>query len=226
MAGAWRVPPRGTIWVDGRWARDAQGWYRVRGFWSRRRGAAVEREPVAADPRRADWRIAGPPRDRPVDDPGPAPSPDSFYVPGHYAPSGDRVTWTPGFWAQSRPGWDWIPARWVRRPEGWDFREGYWTRDRGTIEAGQDDADLPPAIVESEPAAGAARRDPLAEREDTPAPPPVVIVPRGRAPLGFVNGMPVRVIRPPGAFPYGPGGVVVPDAVPPFVQRLLDRVLP
>jgi hypothetical protein len=34
------------------------------------------------------------------------------------------------------------------------------------------------------------------------------------------------VIRPPGAFPYGPGGVVVPGAVPPFVRRILDRVLP
>ena len=52
-----------------------------------------------------------------------------------------------------------------------------------------------------------------------PDDPPVVIV-------GPRIGMPYYVIRPPGSYPYGPGGVVVPGAVPPFVRRLLDRVLP
>jgi hypothetical protein len=40
-----------------------------------------------------------------------------------------------------------------------------------------------------------------------------------------VTGVPYYVIRPPG-YPYGPNGVVVPGAVPPFVRRLLDNVLP
>ena len=39
-------------------------------------------------------------------------------------------------------------------------------------------------------------------------------------------GMPYYVIRPPGSYPYGPGGVIVPGAVPPFVRRILDQVLP
>jgi hypothetical protein len=39
-------------------------------------------------------------------------------------------------------------------------------------------------------------------------------------------GPPYYVIRPPGAYPYGPSGVVVPGTVPPFVRRMLDRVLP
>jgi hypothetical protein len=40
-----------------------------------------------------------------------------------------------------------------------------------------------------------------------------------------VTGPRFYVIRPPG-YPYGPDGVVVPGAVPPFVRRMLDRVLP
>jgi hypothetical protein len=44
--------------------------------------------------------------------------------------------------------------------------------------------------------------------------------------VGPVSGLPYYVIRPPGTYPYGPGGVVVPGVVPPFVRRMLDRVLP
>ncbi len=76
------------------------------------------------------WRTTGPPAEQPDDTPPPAPGPDFFYVPGHYAPAaGDRLAWVPGFWASVQLGWDWIPARWVRRPDGWDFREGHWMRD-------------------------------------------------------------------------------------------------
>ena len=46
-------------------------------------------------------------------------------------------------------------------------------------------------------------------------------------PVGaVVGGMPYYVIRPPGEYPYGPDGVVVPGTVPPFVRRILDQVLP
>jgi hypothetical protein len=258
VPGAWVVPPRGMAWVGGRWTRDADGWTRTPGFWSPLRGVAAP----ASSARRPDWRVTGPPPDHPDDTPGAAPAPDAFLVPGHYRPAGDRLSWTPSYWARVRPGWDWVPARWVRRADGWDFREGYWApepspadRQRHAVArpASPDASDLPPAIVESEPAgpvAGADRppqsppaeapRDPIAEAEDaarapTVVPPPVVVVPRGGPypapypmgpPLGYVNGVPVRIIRPPGSYPYGPGGVVVPAITPPFVQRLLNRVLP
>ena len=92
-------------------------------------GAARGSPGVAAN--RPAWRTTGPPAEQPDDTPPPAPGPDFFYVPGHYAPAaaGDRLAWVPGFWAAVQLGWDWIPARWVRRPDGWDFREGHWMRD-------------------------------------------------------------------------------------------------
>ena len=53
-----------------------------------------------------------------------------------------------------------------------------------------------------------------------------VEAPGDPVPIGAVAaGMPYYVLRPPG-YPYGPNGVVVPGAVPPFVRRMLDRVLP
>lgn len=269
VSGAWRVPPANSLWVESRWRRDAEGWYRVPGFWSPRQGqpnrdpaaapAAVANVPAAAtSTNAAGWRISGPPADRPAESPGPAPGPDFFYVPGQYAPDGDRATWKSGFWAQVQPGWDWVPARWSRQADGWHFREGYWTRDTGPGQ--QADArrhavarppGLPPAIIESEPATDPdpnsktgtddlAPLDPNADRgrdvitdaeQDAVDPAPVVVVPPtvlyGPPVVGYRYRYrrPYRMIRPPGPL-YGPAGVVVPDAVPPFVQRLLNRVLP
>lgn len=225
VVGLWQVPPSGTSWVAGRWMRDADGWYRIPGFWNMPRDRAVVTT--------SDWRLAGPPADQPDDTAGVAPGPNYFYVPGHYTPDGDRLAWTRGFWAKEQPGWDWVPARWVRRPSGWTYREGYWLRDsdvaaqRHTVARppAERDADLPPAIIESEPSEkdrlpnppATAPRDPIAEADSALAP--------SRRPRFGAMPPPV-MIRPPGTYPYGPGGVVVPGTVPPFVQRLLDRVLP
>ncbi len=241
VGGSWQIPAPGSIWVAGRWARDADGWYWVSGRWGRRG------EPAEVVANRPAWRTNGPPADHPEDNPAPAPGPDFFYVPGHYAPNGDQVAWVSGFWARMQPGWDWIPSRWVRRPNGWDFREGHWARDpapavvtinprvRRRFAARPLLPGRPPVVVESEPGAvhadrlppppgTATQRDPIAEDEAEgrlPAPDPDTDVL-----VGPVVGTPYYVIRPPGMYPYGPGGVVVPGAVPPFVRRLLDRVLP
>jgi hypothetical protein len=71
----------------------------------------------------------GPPVERPPDDPGPAPGPGLFYVPGEYVPEGNTVAWRAGFWAKLQPGWTWIPARWVRQSDGWSFQDGRWVRE-------------------------------------------------------------------------------------------------
>lgn len=284
VSGAWRVPPANSIWVESRWRRDADGWYRVPGFWSPRQGkqddlkdiepapdsapapadaaaipAIANANAAAATNNAGDWRISGPPVDRPAESPGPAPGPDFFYIPGQYVPDGDRVTWKGGFWAQIQPGWDWVAARWSRQAEGWTYRKGYWTREGGPgLPVGRRHtvarpADGPPAILESEPADTpkgglddlpspdqAERpdggRDVITEAEDDAANraldplPPVVVVPPGSRYGPPVVGYtyryrrPFRLIRPPS--PLYPAGVVVPDAAPPFVQRLLNRVLP
>jgi WXXGXW repeat (2 copies) len=248
VGGSWQIVPVGSVWVGTRWVRDENGWYRVPGYWSRRRdGTVVETQITRTNS--PSWRTTGPPADHPIDSPRPAPGPDYFFIPGHYRAVGDRMSWLRGFWAQVQPGWDWIPARWVRRSDGWQFREGHWVRDAAT-EGGQigqrttappDGVAQPPEPAEPNPPgveagarAGADRLTPppmpVPDRDDMgdpdeadrvvvePGDPVVVVRPR--------TGMPYYVIRPPGAYPYGPGGVVVPGAVPPFVRRLLDRVLP
>jgi hypothetical protein len=248
IGGMWQVPPPGTFWLAGRWLRDADGWYRVPGLWaSRRDRRAAQTDGVPAD--RPSWQITGPPADHPDDTPGRAPGPDFFFVPGHYLPVGDRLSWKAGFWARMQPDWDWVPARWVRRSDGWGFRPGYWARDPEALAGGADlrrrttarpmpddasaspegddrppgsailgdDLRPPPPLVDDD-------RDPIARGEDLRR--RRDILPDDPAFVGPLTGMPYYVIRPPGAFPYGPGGVVVPGAVPPFVRRILDRVLP
>ncbi len=215
VAGSWQVPPTGMAWVPGRWMNDAGGWYWVPGAWGRRAA-------MAANANRPAWRLNGPPADHPDDTPPPAPGPDSFYVPGHYAPTpaGDRLAWVPGFWSVMKPGWDWIPARWVRRPDGWDFREGHWMRDPSVVVVDRR-ANRVFRRARRDAEVDVITRDPITGAE-------VDVVTNGEAiaPVPVVGGVPYYVIRQPGQYPYGPGGVMVPATVPPFVRRMLDRVLP
>jgi hypothetical protein len=231
IGGVWQIPPPGSMWVTARWRRDQDGWYRSSGFWTRRRDSGAIATTFSA-PAQPAWRTAGPPADHPDDIPASAPGPDYFFVPGHYTPAGDQLEWKRGFWARAQSGWDWIPARWIRRAAGWEFRAGYWVADTAGAAAeganggraavdnprpanpdGASDRPLPPPGTEDE-------RDVIAGTE-------VRVIRNGRT---FVvvpaPGMPFYVIRPPGSYPYGPSGVVVPGAVPPFVRRLLDQVLP
>ena len=238
MGGLWQVPPTGTLWIGSRWMRDGDGWYRRPGFWSRRRGP-VAGAPIVSDGHPPAWRMTGPPADHPADKVTEAPGPDYFFVAGHYAPDGDQLQWKPGFWTRGHAGWDWIPARWVRRPSGWDFRAGRWSREPGevdvsvtvegrptarvvtpgSVQEGDEPSRINPgsAVKQPPPPPGTEdESDPIAQAEATGRVRVVVPGP----------GMPYYVIRPPGLYPYGPGGVVVPGAVPPFVRRILDQVLP
>jgi hypothetical protein len=230
MGGIWQVPPTGTIWVASRWMRDGDGWYRRPGFWSRRRDAVVATSATGANDRLPAWRTIGPPAEHPPDMVADAPGPDYFLIPGHFAPDGDQLRWQPSFWTRVQAGWDWIPARWVRRPAGWEFRSGHWAREPDGIDlrvtvngrpraraTAPGAADPDGAIEVPPPPPGTENeRDPIAEAEAAGR---VRVVVPG-------TGMPYYVIRPPGSYPYGPGGVIVPGAVPPFVRRILDQVLP
>ena len=226
MGGLWQVRPPGSIWIASRWMRDQNGWYRTPGFWSSRRGQVAVETSFSTDSQPA-WRTTGPPADHPVDKPSVAPGPDYFYIPGHYAPQGEELTWKPGFWTRSQADWDWIPARWVQRTTGWEFRAGHWVAEPDAVDVKvrvtgpphdrQSGPELPPPPPGTE-----EECDPIAESESAARvrreQRPVVVVPGA--------GMPYYVIRPPGMYPYGPTGVIVPGAVPGFVRCMLDRVLP
>jgi len=160
VPGTWRIPPPGRFWVNGSWRRDDRGWYRVPGAWSARQTD------------RADWRTQGPPEDRPADDPGPAPGPDYFRIPGQYVPDGDGLAWRAGFWAKAQAGWDWVPADWVRQATTWGFREGHWERLPAPDLPPAADSDVQPAALTQ-----AAPTPPLREvrrpaYESTPMPLP------------------------------------------------------
>ena len=217
VAGSWQIPPSGMIWRPGRWVHEARGWYFVPGTWARRAELAPTDEKILPA-----WRTTGPPENHPEDIPPPAPGKNYFYVAGHYAPEweDDRLVWVPGFWAAVQPGWDWLPARWVRRGDGWDYRVGRWVRDSGPVVVDRLSARDRRRLRNPGATAEEVVRDPITGAEVT------VIEPGEPVPVGAVGGgMMYNVIRPPGGI-YGPGGVVVPNAVPPFVRRMLDRVLP
>jgi WXXGXW repeat (2 copies) len=248
MGGIWQVPTPGTIWVGSQFLRDGGGWYRRPGFWSRRRGpvaVATTFSDPDPDARPPAWRTTGPPAEHPADKVADAPGPDYFLIPGHFAPDGDQLRWKPGFWAREQAGWDWIPARWVRRPSGWEFRAGHWVREPGGVDVnvtvggrttarvitpGTVDPHGEPSEILPDPATGAPPLPPGTEDEIDPiAQAEAAGRVRGELPrivVAPVRGMPYYVIRPPGSYPYGPGGVIVPGAVPPFVRRILDQVLP
>jgi hypothetical protein len=213
MGGVWQIPPAGSIWVAGRWIRDQNGWYRKPGQWNLRRDPAV----AQAATNEPAWRVTGPPADHPPDTQAPAPGSGYFFVAGHYKPDGDQLKWTPGFWASSQPGWDWVPARWVRRATGWDFRDGYWVHDTAGVDVNVSVGGNPTVHVATRgaapPVAGVDEHDPIAAAEQAPH-------------VHVVPAMPYYVIRPPGSYPYGPAGVVVPGVVPPFVRDILNQVLP
>lgn len=232
VSGAWAVPPTGRFWVDGTWRRDENGWYRVRGFWSSRKTStnSANSLPAVANSS-ATWRKTGPPP--PIrEEPGPAPAPNTFYVPGHHEPAanGNELTWVPGFWSQAQRGWDWVPARWVRLANGWDYRPGQWSKDHqpGSVPLGEDEsrrhtvarpradqgnpADaLPPAIVDSERARQEV--DPSPEREQgTSLPNPDGEPLTGLFPKSTLGLPGVRVYVTPGrgypsplGYPIGPG---------------------
>ncbi len=58
---------------------------------------------------------------------GVAPSPNHFWIGGHYFWSGGHSLWRPGYWEVRRPGHEWIGGHWDHRPgHGHYFVEGHW----------------------------------------------------------------------------------------------------
>lgn len=130
VSGIWRTPPPGKRWVAGYWRPDGNGgWQWVPGFW-----AAEQQE---GDSQEVTY-LPQPPPTPDVAPPGQAPTPDSFYVPGHWVWNGTTYVWRAGYWARVQPGYVWVPAHYRWTPGGYVFIPGYWdlaVADRGVLYA-------------------------------------------------------------------------------------------
>jgi hypothetical protein len=178
-------------------------------------------------------------------------APDGDHVtwtPGFWARMQPGWDWVPARWVRRPDGWDFRPGSWVRETSA--LTQNGEPNQRST--ARPLPGDSPSSAVDQEarpstPEANPEELPPIAGGEIEggaipggaipgagPLPEPQAIMPPGaiviREPqpmvFGPVTGMPYFVVRPPGYFPYGPTGVVVPAVVPRFVRRILDRVLP
>ena len=59
---------------------------------------------------------------------GVAPSPNHFWIAGHWGYYGGRYMWQGGRWEIRRPGYFWGQPTWVRYGGGWRYQRGGWRR--------------------------------------------------------------------------------------------------
>ncbi len=172
------------------------------------------------------------------------------WKPGFWAQAQPGWDWVPARWIRRPEGWDFRAGSWVRET-GAMAQNGEPGR-RSTVRplpaespssaidpeirpaSPEMNPDGPPPIVSGEVEGGAIPGSGVEipgagtlAQPQTVLPPGGVVVrdPRSMV-FGRVTGMPYIVVRPPGSFPYGRAGVMVPAVVPPFVRDILDRVLP
>ena len=88
----------------------------------------------------------------------PAPSPAHVWVPGQWARTPDKWTWTAGQWVQ--PPFSnayWVPGYWQHRGGKYTWETGHWAAaDQGVIVAKP--VTVPPMYVEPQPAAPAGNQ--------------------------------------------------------------------
>lgn len=113
ISACWRVAPPGRSWMPGYWARVSTGWEWVAGFWAPAGVRAIDYLPT-------------PPPVGALEPPGPAPSPNTIWVPPcMYWAQGQYVR-RAGYWLAAQPNWIWVPSHYVVTPRGCIFAEGHW----------------------------------------------------------------------------------------------------
>jgi hypothetical protein len=113
VSGFWRIPPPDRKWVPGHWAQGDAGWQWVPGFWM-----ANARQDLPVVPQPPESLENGPSV--------PAPSDDSFYIPGGWLYQDARYFWRPGFWSTGYADWVWVPGCYRWTPAGYYYVDGYW----------------------------------------------------------------------------------------------------
>jgi hypothetical protein len=132
VSGTWRVAPPGKHWVTGYW-KEETGQYRwIPGFWTVAQNQSNGNHSITYMP--------APPAPPNTPVPGEPPTPDSFYVPGHWVwhdagyvmVNGRQVyqeagyAWTAGYWARVQPGYVWVADHYRWTPSGYVYIPGYW----------------------------------------------------------------------------------------------------
>lgn len=132
VSGTWRASPPGKHWVTGYWKEEAGQWHWVPGFWT-----GAENQPNG---NHQVTYLPSPPAPPHTSAPGEPPTPESFYVPGHWvwhdagyvAVNGSQVyreagyAWSAGYWAHVQPGYVWVAAHYRWTPSGYVYIPGYW----------------------------------------------------------------------------------------------------
>lgn len=113
VSGFWRVAPPERHWVQGSWVQVDDGWQWSPGYW-----AAIQQDNTAYLPQPPESLDYGPST--------PAPSDDTFYVPGNWVYTNSDYVWQPGFWSYYQPGYTWVDASYYWTPYGYVYSSGYW----------------------------------------------------------------------------------------------------
>ena len=129
--GRWELGRPGSVWIDAHCANQGGEWVFEAGHWQSQ-GAPVYAQPapvyaqpapVYAQPEIVVQAAPPPPQVEviPV-----APSPQHFWIAGHWGWEGGRHMWMPGRYEMRRPGRQWEPAHWGQGPGGYRYQPGHW----------------------------------------------------------------------------------------------------
>ncbi|MHB8951838.1 MAG: hypothetical protein ACYC4U_02540 [Pirellulaceae bacterium] len=113
ISGVWRRFPPDRRWVPGYWQEVEGGYQWIAGFWGSVATEAVE----YLDP---------PPESLETGPSSPAPSDDSFWVPGNWVYETNAYRWRAGYWRPFRPSWTWVASRYNWTSRGCVYVPGYW----------------------------------------------------------------------------------------------------
>lgn len=113
VSGCWRAAPPNMYWMPGYWTQTVGGWRWVPGLW------------VPVDNREIEY-LPAPPALTHVEPPGPAPLPDTIWVPPCWYWQQGQYIYRAGYWIVPQPNWVWVPSHYVRTPRGYVFARGYW----------------------------------------------------------------------------------------------------
>ena len=124
VSGTWRVPPPDRTWYPGSWAKVNGGWQWRSGFWG------------PTDPGGVRPLDATPPASLENGPSSPAPTADSYYVPGRWVFRDGQWAWQPGAWTQNQGNMVYVPPTYQPTQNGSLYIPGYWDyplEDRGLL---------------------------------------------------------------------------------------------